>query len=165
MTALVSCTRRLRPNLAPDTRAPTMPIYPGHVLHVLACNRKRPFMPRTCFSCRVCFQPRCAHRNVQLWLQNMVQDFERRSGRVLGIGLVCFGCMAQRRWELMVACWRCCSITAVCSWMTILRSIKVVFNERLSVKTWSSSAHGSCLGTLAAYSDSLKLIGARVRIC
>jgi len=62
-----------------------MPSCPGHVPHVFACGQKRPLVPRTSLSHPVCFQPPCAHRCAHEWLQDVLRDRERRSGRDLCI--------------------------------------------------------------------------------
>ena len=83
--ALLLHERRPRPTWASGTCASMMPNNPGHVPRMFACGRKRPLMPRPSLSCPARFQSPCAHRWVRRWLQDILRDRERRSGRVLCI--------------------------------------------------------------------------------
>ena len=94
-------------------------------------------MPRPCFSCPVCFQPPCAHCGARGWLQDVLRDRERLSGRVL-----CVGVASMARLHGLEAVNNCGGVLVVpfqCCYGALdgdFELAMVAFNEWYNVDSW-----------------------------
>ena len=98
----------------------------GQAFPVLHASRHRALTDGCAGGCRTCFK---------------AVSIDRAEFFALG-WLVWLGCTAWRRWEFMVACWRCRLITAVSCSASIIWLISSTFNEWLNVENWPCTVYG-----------------------
>ena len=98
-------------------------------------------MPRPSFSCPLCFQPPHTHCGARGWLQDVLGDRERRSGRALRVSVASM--VQLHGLEAVSNCGGVLVVPFQCCYGALdgdFELAMLAFNKWFNVETWPSPA-------------------------